>query len=467
MKPTSFAIMLSVVAAAGCAVDELETVGEARSRGQVSNQVVIDWNDYADLAIETAAQSPPRRARAFAIVAVAVHDALNGVEQRFTRYASTADDGAASPEAAAAQAAHDALVALFPAQQADLDAKLASSLAALRVDKREKRRGIALGRAAASAVLAAREDDGSATIVTYTPTLVPGSWRPTPDAFLPALEPNWGNVVPFGLASGSQFRAPAPYALDSAEYAADVNEIQSVGSATSTTRTADETSYALFWYEPSANGWNRLARAALALEPKNIYTTGRLFALMNAALNDGYIASFNDKYFYNFWRPITAIREANSDGNPATVQDETWTPLRPTPPMSDHTSGHAVVGAAAAVALEEVFGDDVGAPITMTSRTATPAGTTRSWDTFAQAVAENADSRVKVGIHFRKACDDGLAQGSAIGEYIVDTLFVREHDGHGHHGHHDHGHGYHGGHGHHGHGHGHGSHGHGNHGDDW
>jgi hypothetical protein len=211
-----------------------------------------------------------------------------------------------------------------------------------------------------------------------------------------------------------------------------VNEVKAVGAKENSTRTDDETHSAHFWYEPSAHGWNRLARVALGIDPQNIYKTARLFALMNTAMSDGYVASFNDKYFYELWRPITAIHEADTDGNPATVKDDAWVPLRDTPNMPDHTSGHAVVGAAASVALEKIFGRGVGAPITMSSTTAmastTVPGTTRSWHTFHQAVLENADSRVKVGIHFRKACDDGVAQGLEVGKYVVHHLFVRDHD---------------------------------------
>ena len=169
--------------------------------------------------------------------------------------------------------------------------------------------------------------------------------------------------------------------------------------------------------------WNRLARTALALRPKNIWKSARLFAMMNMAMVDGYIASFDTKYTFDNWRPITAIREADSDGNPDTIPDPAWSPLRPTPPIPDQTSGHAVAGFASRAALVEVFGEDVGQPITMTSTTAVPAGSTRSWDSFTQAAHENAESRIKVGIHFRKACDDGESQGRAVGDWIAANYF--------------------------------------------
>ena len=391
---------------------------DARATKERGNQVIIDWNIHTQDA--SGANSPPRRARTFAMVSIAVHDALNGIENKYARYASSATDPLASPVAAAAQAAHDVLVALFPGQQDDLDTKLAASLDEVK-NPDALARGVALGAAAAADLLALRANDGSNVVTPYTPTLLPGRWRPTPPANAPALEPGWGNVTPFGLSSGSQFRSAAPYELDSAEYAADWVEVRDYGSATSTVRSADQTSYAHFWYEPSAVGWNRLARAALALRHKNIWKSARLFALMNMAIADGYIASFDSKYHFDNWRPITAIREADTDGNPATTPDPAWTPLRPTPPIPDQTSGHAAAGFAARAALVEVFGEDVNRPITMTSTTAMPAGSTRSWSSFTQAAHENAESRIVVGIHFRKACDDGETQGRAVGRWIVDN----------------------------------------------
>ena len=393
---------------------------DARAMKERGNQVIIDWNVYTQDA--SGANSPPRRARTFAMVSIAVHDALNGIENKYARYASSARDPLASPVAAAAQAAHDVLVELFPEQQADLDAKLAASLDDVK-DQGALARGVALGAAAAADLLALRANDGSNVVTPYTPTLLPGRWRPTPPVNAPALEPGWGNVTPFGLTSGNQFRSPAPYELDSAEYAADWVEVRDYGSANSTLRSDDQTSYAHFWYEPSAVGWNRLARAALALRHKNIWKSARLFALMNMAIADGYIASFDSKYHFDNWRPITAIREADTDGNPATNPEPAWTALRPTPPIPDQTSGHAVAGFAARAALVEVFGEDVNEPITMTSTTAVPPGSTRSWDSFTQAAHENAESRIVVGIHFRKACDDGETQGRAVGDWIVDNYF--------------------------------------------
>jgi hypothetical protein len=304
-----------------------------------------------------------------------------------------------------------------PDKRTELDAKLVISLGSVN-DEDRRARGIALGQAAAADLLSARANDASNVVVSYTPIDQLGYWRPTPPASAPALEPGWGNVTTWGLESGSQFRSRAPYPLTSAEYTADFVEVRDYGSANSAVRSPDQTSYAHFWFEQSAVGWNRLARTALAIQPKNIWKTARMFALMNMALADGYIASFDSKYVWQSWRPITFIRAAD-DGNPDTAQDSSWTPLRPTPPIPDQTSAHTVAGFAARAALVEVFGDDPGEPMKMTSTTAVPPGSTRSWATFTQAAAENADSRVMVGIHTRQSVVDGEAQGRLVGDYVV------------------------------------------------
>jgi hypothetical protein len=412
------ACLLAVGVLSGCGADaSLGTLDqEERGRGEGNNQVIVDWIVHTDdlTSPMTPSNTPPRRSRTFAMVSVAMHDALNGIEPKYTRYASRVSDPDASPVAAAAQAAHDVLVALFPDKVDQLDDKLATSLGRVNGDHR-RTRGVALGKAAAADLLSARASDGSNVVITYTPIEQLGFWRPTPPLKLPALEPNWGNVKPWGLASGSQFRSRAPYPLNSAEYLADFNEVRDYGSAGSTVRSTNQTHYALFWFEPSANGWNRLARTALDVQPKSIWKTARMFALMNMALADGYIASFDSKYFWQSWRPITFI-QAPDDGNPATDQVLDWTPLRPTPPIPDQTSAHTVAGFAARAALVEVFGDDPGKPLTMGS-SSVPG--TRTWSTFTQAAAENADSRVMVGIHTRQSVVDGETQGRLVGDNVV------------------------------------------------
>jgi hypothetical protein len=424
-RMNSWIVVITTVVFATIALWEAApSIGRAEGgaeRGQGRTRAILDWNGHADLAIRTANQSPPRRSRAFAMVQLAVHDAVNGVLQRYERYASSATDPAASLDAAVATAAHDVLVALFPTQQADLDAKLAASLAGINENKKRIQRGVKLGEAVAADMLARRADDGANGVGEYAEPPVPGIWRPTPPASAAALEPNWPNVTPFGLTSAGQFRADPPFALDTPEYAAELAEIRDVGRDSSATRTADETHYAHFWYEPSPDAWNRLAREALAIRSQGAAQAARGLALLHMSIADAYIASFETKYQFNNWRPITAIREADTDGNPATgPADPAWTPLRPTPPIPDHVSGHSAAGWSAYAPLVELFGGDgVGEPITMTTATAVPAGSTRSWTSFSQAADENDESRVKVGIHFRKSVTDGETMGRLIGAYNV------------------------------------------------
>jgi PAP2 superfamily len=203
--------------------------------------------------------------------------------------------------------------------------------------------------------------------------------------------------------------------LTSEEFARDYNEVKSIGDANSTTRTAEQSEIARFWYEGSPVGWNRIARVVSTQSALGLWEKARLFALLNLALADGYIASFNTKYAYNFWRPVTAIRAGDTDGNPDTRADPAWTSYLVTPPMPDYTSAHSVEGAAAAEVLASFLGTDY-VSFTTTSGAPFP-DITRSFTSFSQAARENADSRVYAGIHWRTACTDGLSQGEKIGKF--------------------------------------------------
>ena len=239
---------------------------------------------------------------------------------------------------------------------------------------------------------------------------------------------HWGEVTPFVLHHSAQFRPPAPYHLGSKKYAADYNEIKLIGGddlTTPSTRTPDQTEIGLFWIESSPLAWNRLARAISASRGFDLWENARLFGLLNLAMADGYIASWETKYHYKFWRPITAIRLGDTDGNPQTEAVADWTPLQFTYPMPDHDSGHAVQGGVAAEILKQVFGtDDI--PFTACSTTVGPGlGCTdptpvlRSYASFSQAADENAVSRIYIGIHFRNAVEDGVRHGRKIAAYAV------------------------------------------------
>jgi hypothetical protein len=342
-------------------------------------------------------------------------DAVNSIDHRFTSYAIRIDpQGVASPEAAAATAAHRVLLTLVPtSQQAYLDAAYAASLAQI-PDGAAKTNGITVGEAVAGAILALRSGDGSAITLPYTQPPAPGIYQPTPPAFLPANFVAWGNVLPFTMHSGSQFLPGPPPSLTSEDYTEDFNEIKRLGSINSTERTADQTEAANFWVENSTITWNRIARLAANANGNSLADNARLFALLNMAGADGIIAGFNTKYTYNFWRPVTAIRAADTDGNPDTAPDPTWTPLVVTPRHPDYTSNHCVYSAAAARVLASFFHDD---DFDFSIPSSTAPGAVRSYHSFSQAANEVGNARVWVGFHFRTACRRGLSEGKQVGRF--------------------------------------------------
>jgi hypothetical protein len=353
------------------------------------------------------------------MVQAAVHDALNAIDRRYQPYALDVHvDPHASPEAAVATAAYAVLVHELPdSQYAFLNTQYANSLSGI-PNGPAKTAGIAVGQDAAIAIIDLRTSDGADASVSYTPGSGPGEWIPTPPAFLSALEPGWGNVTPFALRSSAQFRLdpPAYFDLTSAEYTADYNEVKSIGDVNSLVRTAEQSAIAQFWYEPSAQGWNRLTRFVADQRGLELWDTARLFGLVNFAMADAYIAHSDSKYFYTFWQPITAIRAGDTDGNPATAVAPAWTSFLATPNFPDYPSGHSTAGAAAAIVLARFFGED---QIRFTFSSGPPfPGITRSFTSFSQAAQENADSRVFAGIHFRTACRDGIRLGKQVGRFV-------------------------------------------------
>jgi membrane-associated phospholipid phosphatase len=260
--------------------------------------------------------------------------------------------------------------------------------------------------------------------VVYTPGVGPGYWRPTPPAFAPALLPQWGDVAPFGVKQADKYVPKAPPALSSRKYAEEVAEVQEIGSATSTTRTADQTVIARFW----ANGggtatppghWNQITRTVIFNSGLGLGEEARLFALLNVALADAAIVSWQTKYEYNYWRPVAAIREADTDGNAATIADPTWTPLLVTPPFPEYTSGHSTFSGAAAAVLAGYFGTD---NIAFTTESDDAPGIIRSYPSFSAAAAESGQSRIYGGIHFQSGNRFGLSSGKKVGKYVAKKL---------------------------------------------
>jgi hypothetical protein len=354
-----------------------------------------------------------------AMVHIAMHDALNAVDPRFDQYAYFGRSRGADPTAAAAKAAHDVLVAVYPAQQTMLDAKLATWLATVPHGS-GKTEALALGAKAAAAIVELRQNDGTDVDLlspNYTPGTQPGDYQYVPPYDFTLAE-DFQYATPFGLESPEQFRVAAPPALTSRAYGRAYREVKSVGAINSTSRTRDQSNYANWWYESSEIGWARVARKTTTSEELKLWRTARTFALVSMSFYDGYLAGWDSRFHWDTWRPYTAIRAGNTDGNPRTGKDATWQSYLETPPVQDYPSTHSTLGAGAAEVLKRCFRTD-RVPFSMGSLTAPPANPVRSFNTFTQAANENADSRVRAGIHFRFSTEQGKALGRRVGRYIV------------------------------------------------
>jgi hypothetical protein len=350
---------------------------------------------------------------------LAQHDAVNAAAPRYETYAFRARDRRADPVAAAAAAAHGVMTAVLPSQRAAFDAALARSLDAV-PDGEAETRGVALGEQAARAILARRADDGADTPVVgdYTPGVGPGRYQHVP-GFDFAFAPGWRYVQPFALTAADQFRPPPPPALTSKRYARDFDEVKAVGAKASRVRTPDQTLYAKFWWEDSDRGWDRIGRVVAAERGLGLHATARLFALLNMTMSDSYVAGWDAKYHYDFWRPVTAIRAAGTDGNPATSPDAAYESVETTFPIPSYPSTHSALGRAAAEVLAHVFGDRT--PFTFSSTTADPSQPERSFRSFGDAADENADSRVVGGMHFRFEIETGQALGRDVARWTMRT----------------------------------------------
>jgi hypothetical protein len=388
--------------------------------------VVTDWNNSALDAIRADKTPPPKASRSLAILHAAIYDAVNGIRRTHEPYLVTGlVPASASIEAAANAAAHLALVTLYPGHQAAFDADYAAALASI-ADSPQKASGIAWGASVATAILANRAADGATTTVPPPSGSGPGVWVPTPAAYAPYLLPQWAFLTPFCMTSSAQFRPSGPPALASAKYAADVNEVKALGAAVGSTRTADQSEIALFWAdgggtETPPGHWNSIAQGIAADRGNTLEDNARLFALLNMAMADAAICAWDAKYSFSFWRPVTAIRNADLDGNPATDPDPTWSSFIVTPPFPDYVSGHSTFSGAAATVLASFYGTD---NIGFTTGSDFLPGTYRSFTRFSAAAEEAADSRLYGGIHFRSANEDGLHGGLAIGQLVMENFLL-------------------------------------------
>lgn len=385
--------------------------------------VVTEWNQALLGAVATNGTPPPAAARAMAMTHLALFDAVNAIDQTHTPYRWSGGAAAGtSKQAAAASAAHGVMSHLFGAN-ASFDALRDAHLAAI-PDGPAKANGIALGQAVGADMISTRTGDGSTAPSGYTPGSSPGQWRPTPPNFPNPALPQWANLTPFGMTSNSQFRPAPPPALNSAAYAQAWNEVREIGSATSATRTQEQTDIARVWVGGPGTAtppgqWNEIASQIGQARGQTMEQNARMFALLGLAVADAGVVAWDCKYTYDLWRPITAIREGDTDGNPDTFAVPGWSPLlSPTPNHPTYVSGHSTFSSAAASMLALFLGTD-NVTFTFTNEAEAP-GVVRQFSSLSGAANEAGLSRIYGGIHFSFDNVAGLECGAALANWSFD-----------------------------------------------
>ncbi len=426
-------------------IDELGRQAQSTIEVKVGD-VVQDWNAAVLNAVRIwsttsndpyqgriVKSQPPRVARNLAMIHGAMFDVLNSFDPQYDPYLIQLTPGAGANPVVAAAAAADRIARKLYLDTDELaiwDASLQEAIASV-TSNFDLESSLLMGRTVADRMLSERQNDGANIAGSYVPGSEPGDWNRTYPDFLPPLLPNWPNVKPFALDSGNQFRPPAPPALDSSEYASDVDEVMRLGGYGSSERTSEQQKIALFWadgggtFTPPGH-WNQIASDVAFSKQSSLLSNARMFALLNIALADAGIASWDAKYAYGVWRPIDAIRKADADGSPDTIQDVTWLPLLATPPFPSYTSGHSTFSGAAAIVLTSIFGDNVTfvsradahdasnqKPLPVEQRSV------RSFSSFWQAAEEAGASRIYGGIHFSFDNTAGLETGKSVAEYVI------------------------------------------------
>ena len=403
--------------------------------GNAKNNMVLYWNNKAATVLGIPMRQPDRT-RYFAIIEIAVHDALNNIKPRYERYVLNEPTTNASPDAAVASATYWAIKGLNLQGSFPIDAWYDSALSFV-PSNAQKDAGITLGKHAAEAIIANRANDGYTEVIpsSLIPAngTTPGAYRQT-NAIPFRLIPNWGTVLkPYVVQSNDQFRPAGPYDVQSAEYAADYNEIKGKGVREGSTRTPDETKLTLFWSENRVSIlWNDFANVVIADKKMDAWQTARFFALFHTAMGDGFNTVLESKYHFYYWRPETAIHEGENDNNPATTADANWIPfviesVQPTPPgnwvsppIPEYPSGYAMAGGIATEILRQTVGGDY---ISVNFTTATLPGTTLHYNSLAKAARDNSIGKMYAGWYFRKAVLDGEDMGRKIAYYVSTHSF--------------------------------------------
>jgi hypothetical protein len=390
-----------------------------------SGAIVIAWNKELLHIVQTPGAQPAtvHPTRSFAILHAAIYNAIVSITGDAPPYLfSVPAPSGARPDAAAAVAGHDTLVALYPKMKAALDQQLTGELATI-PDGAGKQQGIQVGHTVAARLIAIRANDGSTTTPPpFVPGNQPGNYRPTPPNFAVPVFTTWGHVTPFVLNNAAQFRPGPPPALTSQAYAQALNEVKSLGQKSSTTRTADQTVIGKFWAGPIWNTWNEVAENAALAHHTNLETTARMFAALNISFADSAIAFYDAKYHYQLWRPITAIRLADTDGNPATVGDPTWSPLAVTAPDPSYPGAHSTISAAGATVLSSFFGNQD--QIRVTSDVLP--GVVRTFVSYNDVATEAGLSRIFAGQHTRIDHEAGLKLGHDIAQFVLPHFDVNK-----------------------------------------